>query len=1258
MGTFRGLLALLALAAGLSGCAHSSVPSAQLLENAAQQAQKGTGEARTLALAGFHAYLVKGDVAAAQGHFDAAAAKAPAEPYALMGQHLLARRTAAVDRALETALQLCVRAPTHPLATAAARYVLDQTGTSPESDERILQGARQALEAGALGEAAQILRGAQMAIAYIRGDLKATEAALREAGSATHVTAVGPFSPHRLLGFDTLTPPEKDGSLAGPFQGLRGPLTPRPLHAPDGRHRLDGEPNEGDVYVLAFDAEVTEGGVYLARTVSSSAHKLWMNGTLLFERRPFARAEPTVLGRAMTLSPGRYRFVATLTRNNTTGNFSFTLPRADGRPSTARLTAATGPAPAWSATPPAFTEAPLFYPGARQFAAALEKEAGGLLSTFLAVRDGMGRDADGARVLMQGMAAEAATPALLTLRAELAAQDRTVPTKVSRGRATRELETALAKDPKDVAALLLRAELSLGDEQPAVALETLQRAREAAGPTAFPVHLLRARAALALGVEAQAEESLAAALTAWPNLCDALGLRYTLARRRDAVELMEKLVADSAGCSGALSRAAEHARLRGDTARAIQGYTELLTRDPGNPSLGVTLAHLYVSQRRYDEATATLRALSAQWPRSAFILKQLADVREYAGAATEALALREQALALDGNDLSLHRAVARAKTGKELLQEFAIDGKQAIAAYEASRGTEDSAAAYVLDAAAVQVFPDGTLINRIHIIQKALEQSGIQEIAEVNIPQGAQVLALRTLKADGTVLEPEAIAGKDAISLPGVQVGDYIEVEYLLAEPSRGPAQPGFTASAFYFQISGMPNNWATYTVVAPKGTGMRVDAHGMKAPAPEVKGDREIFTYEARRVPPFIPEPDAPQSANEYLPFVMVGAGTLGSESTAANYADNFLDRAARNSEVEAFARRVAGKKTGLEAVKALHAAVMKQIPGRDTGLAQSAATTVAQDRGSRLMLLKASLDVLGIPVRLAMVRTFYTDPAPYLFPADALLTFVALRVDLPGEAPVWLDTSVRFGPFGALPEPSMGEREAYLLPEPGRAAEKVKTPPLRQTPSKQVKLWLEVKEDGLLTGRGEEVYSDFEAAQLADAFEALSAENRQQALQGAVARYFGGAELTSVKLEHAEEVGAPLTLRYEFKVPRFARAEGPNRLVMGPVSFPALLGRRFVQLSSRDTPLFIDASEASDTEVKTTLPEGWRLSDPQAALKVESAFGQLTRSEKQEGRVLTITESLRLPRNRIPVKGYEAFSQFAGDVDLLQTRDLVLVK
>jgi len=215
-----------------------------------------------------------------------------------------------------------------------------------------------------------------------------------------------------------------------------------------------------------------------------------------------------------------------------------------------------------------------------------------------------------------------------------------------------------------------------------------------------------------------------------------------------------------------------------------------------------------------------------------------------------------------------------------------------------------------------------------------------------------------------------------------------------------------------------------------------------------------------------------------------------------------------------------------------------------------------------------------------------------------------------------------------------------------------------MKEAPGKEVRLTLELDAEGKLTGKGEEVYLGFEAAQIAEAFSQLSAESRNQALQGAVARYFGGASLSGVKLEHQEQVGAPFVLRYEFTVPRFGRLESNKRMALGPLTFPAQLGRRYVQLSTRRTALYIDNTEASRTQVTLKLPGGWKLSDPQAALNVETAFGRFTRAEKQEGGTLTLNESLRLPRNRVAPKQYEQFSGFTGDVDLIQTRELVLVK
>jgi cellulose synthase operon protein C len=183
------------------------------------------------------------------------------------------------------------------------------------------------------------------------------------------------------------------------------------------------------------------------------------------------------------------------------------------------------------------------------------------------------------------------------------------------------------------------------------------------------------------------------------------------------------------------------------------------------------------------------------------------------------------------------------------------------------------------------------------------------------------------------------------------------------------------------------------------------------------------------------------------------------------------------------------------------------------------------------------------------------------------------------------------------------------------------------------------------------------YEAAQLGEALEGLSPDQRTQALQGALARYFGGADLESLSLELRREVGAPLAVRYRFQVPAFARREGPT-LVLPAITFPLSLGRRFVQLGSRRTALFIDATEQSHAKVRLRLPKGHRVRRPLGEQTLESRYGRFVRREAQAGEVLTVEEVYRLDMARIAPTDYADFGQFAGAVDLLQARDLVVEK
>jgi hypothetical protein len=188
-------------------------------------------------------------------------------------------------------------------------------------------------------------------------------------------------------------------------------------------------------------------------------------------------------------------------------------------------------------------------------------------------------------------------------------------------------------------------------------------------------------------------------------------------------------------------------------------------------------------------------------------------------------------------------------------------------------------------------------------------------------------------------------------------------------------------------------------------------------------------------------------------------------------------------------------------------------------------------------------------------------------------------------------------------------------------------------------------------------ERYQGAEAARLAEALDQLGPEQRNQALQSALARYYGGAELSGLKLEITKEVGAPLLVRYSFVAPTFARREG-DALVLPPLTFPARLGKRYVQVGTRDTPLFVDETERTHTLLKLTLPEGMKVDGLTPEIKSGGRYGSFVRKEAQAKNVVTIDEDYRLDMARIPPRQYEEFSQFAGEVDLIQSHDLTVHK
>ncbi|HZJ55096.1 MAG TPA: hypothetical protein VFD38_13225, partial [Myxococcaceae bacterium] len=759
---------LSALVLALCACAHVPPSPTAVLDEAAGRAKDAGATPRTVALAGFHALLVENQPERARSLAQDALRRDAAEPYALALEEVLARRDGHPEAALDAALRLVLGAPRHPLATVAARQIQEMAGLASSLDARILAEAPRALAAGAGGETAVLLRQALAQLQFLadRPELAETRAG---AGVPGEVTLLGPLSPLHLLGFGERTEPERSGDIPGTLSGPFGALTPRTLPLTAGRLSLEAEGLSGDVYVTAVDVEVPAAALYVVRATSPNTHRMLLDGSLLHERRTYERPGSTVAARAVRLEAGLHRLMAVLLKEERAGSLSFTVSRADGQPAGVRFSPARGPAPRWSGAK--VEDAPGFYPDAASVEAALAPEAGRSLASYLAADDAEARDVDGARRLLAGLGTLPAAAPWNVLSADLALRDRSLPSKVGQGRATRDLEVAVERDPANVGALVARGFLAVNDQRVDQAVGLASRARAAHSPVGTPVLSLESRIALAQGVDAQADTLARQSLEQISGLCEALLVRYDVARRRDAIATTDSLLDAISTCPGEQLRRVNHWKTRGKIDRALTELRRLRARQPGDVSLGTQEADLLVALRRTDEATQVLRALTVLRPRDPSLWKRLGDTLALGKHDAEAIAAREQALSLDGSDLSLRRTVERSRTGKEILADFSIDGRKALKAFDARGSNVEGSSVLVVDAAATRAFADGSMVDRVHTVEKVLDQSAVARVAEVQVPQGAQVLALRTLKADGSVLEPESL-DKDTVSLPGVGVGD------------------------------------------------------------------------------------------------------------------------------------------------------------------------------------------------------------------------------------------------------------------------------------------------------------------------------------------------------------------------------------------------------------------------------------------------------------------------------------------------------
>lgn len=882
---------------------------------------------------------------------------------------------------------------------------------------------------------------------------------------------------------------------------------------------------------------------------------------------------------------------------------------------------------------------------------------------------------------------------LFLLRAGLASEDQSRPTRLVRDQVRTLLQRALALDPLLLRARLNLANLDLSEDRAEQALERL----EAVPPEqaqSYPLQLLRFRVLKVRSFALEAEAALQRARAAAPMACAPLehltNLRRELKDDAGARELARQLAA----CNPYSERYATELRHAGDLGGAARELARLQKLSPESESLQQALAEVLTAQggAAQGQALGLWRGLVAQAPRTASYRVHLADLLAQRGEAKEAERVLREGLARNAEAAELHRAIL-AFGGGALMDADRLEGLAVIREFE-ERGKASypgEAAVVVLDRTVTRVLHSGAKLTLTHNIIRVLTKDGADKFGEVRVPEGAEVLTLRTVKADGSTREPEDLAGKDSVSAPDLEAGDYVEFEYIDRDGESLIFPGGFLGERFFFSSADSPLHRSEYVLVTPWDLAMplQIDARGEPPPAEvQRRGEDRVTTWRRREVPRLRPEPPVAETLlSEWSPSVRPGA-RVSHEAWLRLLQDRLLESLRPSAALARAAREALG--TGvvqgerlapaeiLARTRRLYDFVRRSIKAGGS-LFERASGTLARREGNRVGLLLALLREAQVPCELWLVRPLSTavleGPLPDVEAFGEPLIAVGPGQGAGGGPLLFLDPVHRHEPAG-LVRPGLRGAKALRLWSSQEAPAALIQAALREPPR-----LVALSSDGGY-GAGEEGLRDLRKVEMAVTLAAdgggevavtetlrgwpalewreelervAESEVRKEVEQRSLGFFFPGASLQELRYGPLDDDEAPLVLRYRFKAPRLSRpraaAEGAasrtTELVVS-APFPALLSKRYVGVPQRTTPLLLRYIVPTELAAEYTLPREVT-APPRLAPKVSlSAFGSFTQEVTlpAPGK-LRLTTSFRMPVQRVTPARYAELVAYAAQVD-----------
>jgi len=555
----------------------------------------------------------------------------------------------------------------------------------------------------------------------------------------------------------------------------------------------------------------------------------------------------------------------------------------------------------------------------------------------------------------------------------------------------------------------------------------------------------------------------------------------------------------------------------------------------------------------------------------------------------------------------------------------------------------------------VKLEPGGSAWLYQHTVTQVFTKNGIDRVGEVELPRSADLLELRTVKADGSLVEPELSNGRSTISMRSLAAGDAVEVAYLQHFRSdRLRSNPQLLD--FLMGSSDSPTVSSRLVIIRDGAPAPQLWASSqVQHVSSETRGATETTVWEAANMPALLQEPASPHYERRAR-VLCLGIDAARSAETLNQYRDELIEATKVTPNLEQVKTGIQGF-SDRERIAAAYQYVISSIEDANQtwqdGNITSATDAFEAGEGNRAAALIALLSAMGLDADLALAAEADSYDAQEGCKALRCYTHELVRVTLPKSKEIMLlDPEINGIAAGAL-SPEVEGQPAVLISRLGDRNGDIAEVPRVTDEHSLATASLQLDENGSIGGTIRIRFGSLRGAQMRENLRQLSAKDRQPYFEQIAGRILSRAGAVSASLFHENDPESPLELELKTGKSSAPRWNGSN-LEIGQL-IPALgLSRLYATLPERQEGLLLETPLIEDSEFIVHLPRGVEPSRLPETANLKSHFGSYHTEFKFEDGALRIVRSFSIPVQQIAPAEYPEFCRFALQIDTAE-RELI---